>query len=517
MKTGSRSGSRAGSPTRLEKSASRGELVEGAVVSLKKVECSASRSASRRSSATSETAEFANVSLKKSKKVKGEQSKFEVEQVSLKPIPVGEGEETAVSSSSSAGVRNEGRASSVTRQRVLRDTKFEANDEEYHDIKSSLDKLKKKEAAAAGVTATPNAGAAEAKKKAPKDASPSEDAAAKPMVFRRPKKLPLGEEETEKVHLKPVNPEKRMSFTSSIECVKKAVEDEEKEKMNERPPLLRKASFTSSLDNIAIGGEEREKVHLSCFSKEMGSNVDLVQVCQDQDEKKEDKKSERAPLLRKASYTSSLDNIAIGGEEHEKVHLSCYSKEMGSNVDLVQVCQDHGEGKHEVKLEFEIEGSAVKENKEQEAVEDKLAASAAEVDGETAERLEEVETAVERRLSWLAAVDSNVDDKSPEEPVEEVIEEVLSATVAAVNGGAGMRLGDEEEEEQQQEDESEEEEEEHEEFIEEVTTKLHKIRKAPSIDGLFQRQDVQAAFTFTLPFQNEQPTTKLSLELPSLS
>merc|ERR1712228_776897 len=278
----------------------------------------------------------------------------------------------------------------------------------------------------------------------------------------------------------------------------------------------RKASFTSSLDNIAIGGEEREKVHLSCFSKEMGSNVDLAQACQDRDEKKEDK-SERAPLLRKASYTSSLDNIAIGGEEHEKVHLSCFSKEMGSNVDLVQVCQDQGEGKHEGKLEFEIEGSAVKENKEQEAVEDKLAASAAEVDGETAERLEEVETAVERRLSWLAAVDSNVDDKSPEEPVEEVIEEVLSATVAAVNGGAGVRLGDEEEEQQQQEDESEEEEEEHEEIIEEVTTKLHKIRKAPSIDGLFQRQDVQAAFPFTLPFQNEQPTTKLSLELPSLS
>merc|ERR1712228_563975 len=104
-----------------------------------------------------------------------------------------------------------------------------------------------------------------------------------------------------------------------------------------------------------------------------GSNVDLAQACQDRDEKKEDK-SERAPLLRKASYTSSLDNIAIGGEEHEKVHLSCFSKEMGSNVDLVQVCQDHGEGKHE----FKLEGSAVKENKDQEAVEDKLAASAAE-------------------------------------------------------------------------------------------------------------------------------------------
>merc|ERR1711931_459292 len=47
--------------------------------------------------------------------------------------------------------------------------------------------------------------------------------------------------------------------------------------------------------------------------------------------------------------------------------------------------------------------------------------------------------------------------------------------------------------------------------------KLHKLRKAPSIDGLFQRQDVQAAFTFTLPFQNEEPTTKLSLEIPNLT
>merc|ERR1712183_469647 len=47
--------------------------------------------------------------------------------------------------------------------------------------------------------------------------------------------------------------------------------------------------------------------------------------------------------------------------------------------------------------------------------------------------------------------------------------------------------------------------------------KLHKLRKAPSIDGLFQRQDVQAAFTFTLPFQNEESATKLSLEIPNLS
>jgi len=520
-KTGSRPGSRAGSPTRLEKSASRGELAEKSAASLKKVESAAtSRSASRRSSATSETtAEFANVSLKKSKKVKGDQSKFQVEQVSLKPIPVGEGEETTQVSSSSAGTRHEERAassSSVTRQRVERETKFVANDEEYHDIKSSLDKLKKKDSRAA----SPDADSAEAKKRAPpKDASPPEDAAAKPVVYRRPKKLPLEEEEAEKVHLKPVNREKRMSFTSSIECVKKAAEDEENEaKRNERPPLLRKASFTSSLDNIAIGGEERaEKVHLSCYSKEMGSQVDLTRAYQESDEKREEEnKSERAPLLRKMSFTSSLDNIAIAGEEREKVHLSCFSREMGSNVDLVQVCQDQGEGKHEVKLEFEIEGKEVKENEQRrEAAEEKWAASVAEV--------EEVEAAVEKRLSWLAAVDGDVDERSPAEQVEDVIEEAVSATVATVNGSAGVRLGDD--------DEESEEEEESEEIIEEVTTKreevttkreevtteLHKLRKAPSIDGLFQRQDVQAAFTFTLPCQNDEATTKLSLELPSLS
>merc|ERR1719285_77383 len=106
-KTGSRPGSRAGSPTK--QSGSRNELVDG--VSLKKVE-SSSRSSSRRGSAASEsTSEFSNVSLKKAAVVKGEQSKFEVEQVSLKPIPVGEEEETVVSSSS-VGIRREERASS---------------------------------------------------------------------------------------------------------------------------------------------------------------------------------------------------------------------------------------------------------------------------------------------------------------------------------------------------------------------------------------------------------------------
>merc|ERR1712142_843543 len=207
-------------------------------------------------------------------------------------------------------------------------------------------------------------------------------------------------------------------------------------------------------------------------------------------------------LLRKMSFTSSLDNIAIGREKREKVHLSCFSKEMGSNVDLVQVCQEQEEGKHEVKLEFKIEENDIK--KSEKPIEQK------ENDGQLEEDL--TERIVEKRLSWMAAEEA---EEAVEQSVEEVIEERLCATETAVEGGAGIsRL---QAEENHKEDEEESEEEMEEEIVEEVTTTLQKIRKAPSIDGLFQRQDVQAAFTFTLPFQNEQPTTKLSLEIPSLS
>merc|ERR1719383_943176 len=262
-KTGSKPGSRAGSPTKL--SGSRTELHEGAS-SLKKVGTMSSRSASRKNSATSESAEFANVTLKKAQMVKGDQTKFQVEQVSLKPVPVGEVEEDSKTSSSSEGVqqterslsfKRRDRSSSASRQRVQRETKFEANDEEYHDIKSSLDKLKKRE---------PTPVRAEA---ALRDASPKDDAAAKPIVYRRKKLVAPEDEDAEKVQLKkPV--EKRLSFVSSIECIKKAVEEEEQEV--KRAPLMRKMSFTSSLDNIAIASDEKERVHLSCFSREMGSN-----------------------------------------------------------------------------------------------------------------------------------------------------------------------------------------------------------------------------------------------------
>merc|ERR1719462_148521 len=192
--------------------------------------------------------------------------------------------------------------------------------------------------------------AAATKKTEVKDAT-LDDAAAKPIVYRRRGKQSEEEEEEEKVHLKPVKrdgkppeedaekinlkPVKRLSFTSSIECVKKAVEEDEEEARSRRalrPTNLRKANFTSSLDNIAIG------------------------------------------------------------EQKEKVHLSCFSKEMGSYVDLVQVYQDRGEGKHEVKLEFEIGGEESESRKEGE---ERVARDAVAVDDEIDERLKAEEGKIE--------------------------------------------------------------------------------------------------------------------------
>merc|ERR1712087_901000 len=116
--------------------------------------------------------------------------------------------------------------------------------------------------------------------------------------------------------------------------------------------------------------------------------------------------SKRPPftnLKRAPSFTSSLENIAVK-EQGEKVHLSCFSKEMGSNVDLVQVCQDQGEGKHEVKLEFEIEGKQVKkeaDEEEEEVVEESTdTTTTTEIEGET-ERVAEQEAEEEREEGKL--------------------------------------------------------------------------------------------------------------------
>merc|ERR1719289_11688 len=99
----SRQGSRAGSPA--DQTGSRGSHSNEGAASLKKIE-----SRSRRGSAASSseaTPEFTGLTLKKSTRVQSQESKFQVESVSLKPIPVGEGEEASVTSSASAGFRPE--------------------------------------------------------------------------------------------------------------------------------------------------------------------------------------------------------------------------------------------------------------------------------------------------------------------------------------------------------------------------------------------------------------------------
>merc|ERR1712136_344467 len=64
----------------------------------------------------------------------------------------------------------------------------------------------------------------------------------------------------------------------------------------------------------------------------------------------ESSKPRRNNLIKRMSFTSS-ENINLSSQpDTEKVHLSVFSREMGSNHDLVQICQDQGQGKHEVKL-----------------------------------------------------------------------------------------------------------------------------------------------------------------------
>merc|ERR1719289_70135 len=85
----SRQGSRAGSPA--DQTGSRGSHSNEGAASLKKIESSRSRRGSAASSSEA-TPKFTGLTLKKSTRVQNQESKFQVESVSLKPIPVGEGE-----------------------------------------------------------------------------------------------------------------------------------------------------------------------------------------------------------------------------------------------------------------------------------------------------------------------------------------------------------------------------------------------------------------------------------------
>merc|ERR1711915_722481 len=87
-------------------------------------------------------------------------------------------------------------------------------------------------------------------------------------------------------------------------------------------------------------------------------------------EEKESSKARRNNLIKRMSFTS-CENINLSSQpDSEKVHLSVFSREMGSNHDLVQICQDQGQGKHEVKLQFML-GQREEEKKEKQKEEKK--------------------------------------------------------------------------------------------------------------------------------------------------
>merc|ERR1712136_183580 len=176
-------------------------------------------------------------------------------------------------------------------------------------------------------------------------------------------------------------------------------------------------------------------------------------------EEKESSKLRRNNLIKRMSFTSS-ENINLSSQpDTEKVHLSVFSREMGSNHNLVQICQDQGQGKHEVKLQFML-GQREEEEKEQQSEEEE----------ETSEEVVVIQR-LERTESRLTKAF---------EDAEELVE-------CSGSQSTGPK-------------------------------RLNPLRKAPSVDGLFQTQEVNAAFTFKLPpEQQQQQQPKLSFQLPTIA
>merc|ERR1712135_261528 len=162
-------------------------------------------------------------------------------------------------------------------------------------------------------------------------------------------------------------------------------------------------------------------------------------------EEKESSKPRRNSLIKRMSFTSS-ENINLSSQpDTEKVHLSVFSREMGSN--------------HEVKFQFML-GQREEEQKEEQKEEE------SEEEEETREvvviqRLERTESRLTKAF----------------EDAEELDE------------CSGSQSG---------------------------STRLNPLRKAPSVDGLFQTQEVNAAFTFKLPPEQQQQP-KLSFQLPTIA
>lgn len=545
-------------------------------VSLKKTDSKQDlRSDSPTKATTTTEAEFANINLKKSKRVQSDQSKFKLESVSLKPIPIGAEEE--VESCSTVEFSSMER---VAKARVERATKFESGDDEYLDIQSSLAKLKsgktaeeeehlkeenriereawektereekerlrkEREAKARKEKEERDTAERETRERREKRVKEQKERVAKEqkekeemekklreemekkreeMERKRKEKEEIAKEEkaqkereTKEKEEKEKHERQEREKNVKEEKEKKAREEKEKQEQEGNERKIREERVKKEIEERAtkekierqqkvkekkvneaeeqerkehekqerkerirleIEGrvkhklEEKEKkekereeriedrVERESTSEDAAAKPGFYRRRRSSEEKKEAAELRRANLKKRMSFTSSFENINLASQpEHEKVHLSVFTREMGSNHDLVQISQDHGEGKHEVKLEFQIK----KDEKE-----------TTEVMEESEEEMSESEEVVvikkvERRESRLVG-ESKLTGALEDEVVSNKAEE-----------------------------------------------KLHTLRKAPSVDGLFQTQEVNAAFTFKLPPPENTPQMKLSFEIPNLA
>jgi len=490
-----------------------------------------------RASATPEP-EFANVSLKKSKRVQGEQSKFELESVSLKPIPVGGVNEKEKNEFTSM--------ERVSGCRVERITKFESGDDEYENIQSSLNRLKgvqieeseeerekrkkqeRKEREERDREKKEREEKAklerEAREKADKEARERREKRAREQKERAIKEQKEKEEmekklkaemEQKREELERIRKEKEERARAEKEQRDREMKEQEEKQKKEREERLRKEKEEKEQkqqeererkeqlkkQETDIAEEERkvreeqkekekqerkEKIRLEIEGKvkhkaeekerkekereeRVEEKLKLTEDAEDKtvyyrrkrsSEEKESSKPRRNSLIKRMSFTSS-ENINLSSQpDTEKVHLSVFSREMGSNHDLVQICQDQGQGKHEVKLQFML-GQREEEQKEEQKEEE------SEEEEETSEEVVVIQR-LERTESRLTKAF---------EDSEELVE------------CSGIQSG---------------------------STKLNPLRKAPSVDGLFQTQEVNAAFTFKLPPEQQQQP-KLSFQLPTIA
>jgi len=498
-----------------------------------------------RASATPEP-EFANVSLKKSKRVQGEQSKFELESVSLKPIPVGEVNDEEKNSEFTSMER-------VSRCRVERTTKFESGDDEYENIQSSLNRLKgvqieeseeerekrkeqerkereerdkerkeREEKAKLEREAREKADK-EARERREKRAREQKETAIKEQKEREEMEKKLkAEMEQKREEMEKVRKEKEERAKAEKEQREREMKEQEEKQRKEREERLRKEKEEREQkqqeererkeqlkkQEAKIAEEERkireeqkekekqerkEKIRLEIEGKvkhkaeekerkekEREERVEeKLKLNEDAEEKtlyyrrrrsseeKESSKARRNNLIKRMSFTS-CENINLSSQpDSEKVHLSVFSREMGSNHDLVQICQDQGQGKHEVKLQFML-GQREEEEKEKQKEEKKEEES--EEEEETSE-----EVVVIQRL------------ERTESRLTKAFEDAEKLVECSGSQSTGSK-------------------------------RLNPLRKAPSVDGLFQTQEVNAAFTFKLPpEQQQQQQPKLSFQLPTIA